>query len=72
MVKIQPILCKSCGYCIKFCPKNVLAMGAERNKRGFFYPVMSDESSCISCAICATVCPEGAIELPPKGDDDNG
>ncbi len=66
---INPLLCKSCVYCVKFCPKNVLEMGTERNKRGHFTPVVTDESKCTSCAICATMCPEGAIEVM-KGDDE--
>ena len=66
MVKINPYLCKNCGYCVKFCPKGILEIGHERNRRGFFYPHVTDEEKCISCAICASMCPEGAIELPGK------
>ncbi|MCR5040704.1 MAG: ferredoxin family protein [Clostridia bacterium] len=72
MVEINPILCKSCGYCVRFCPKQVLSIGKTRNKRGFFYPELSDPDNCISCAVCATVCPEGAIELPGKGGENDG
>ena len=39
--------CKSCGYCVKFCPKEVLAIG----------------SACNGCAICGRMCPDGAIDV---------
>ena len=38
-------------------------MGKTRNRRGHFYPVMTDADKCITCAICALMCPEGAIEV---------
>lgn len=66
MTKINESLCKGCGYCVKFCPKKILELGNERNKRGFFYPLNISPDICTSCAICATVCPEGAIEVSEK------
>ncbi|MBQ7689082.1 MAG: 4Fe-4S binding protein [Clostridia bacterium] len=69
LVEINKRLCKDCGYCMHFCPKKILAESKERNSRGYFYPELTDPDACISCGICATVCPEGAIELPPKGED---
>jgi len=68
VVKINVSLCKDCRYCVKFCPKQILVTGSERNARGHFYPVMTDENKCISCAFCATMCPEGAIEVLKGGD----
>lgn len=69
MIDLNSFLCKGCGYCIKFCPKNTLEMGKDRNKKGHFYPVVQDENTCISCGICALMCPEGAIELAKKGEN---
>ncbi|MCM1364913.1 MAG: 4Fe-4S binding protein [Faecalibacterium sp.] len=66
MITLNPLYCKGCGYCIKFCPKHILEMGKERSVRGFFFPVVTDESACISCGICASMCPDAAIELPKK------
>lgn len=63
MITINPTLCKSCMYCVKFCPKQILAQGKTRTKAGFFIPELTDESKCISCAICAVSCPEGAITV---------
>lgn len=68
MVKLNVLLCKGCSFCVKYCPKNILELGAQRSQRGFFYPIVTDEEKCISCGICCTICPEGAIELPRKED----
>lgn len=62
-MKLNQDLCKGCSYCIKFCPKTLLVFGKERNRKGHFYPVHTDESLCNSCGICALMCPEGAIEI---------
>ncbi len=68
MINVEQRYCKNCGYCIRFCPKQILKFSDERNRRGRFDLTVSDPDKCISCAICATVCPEGAITLPGKGD----
>ena len=60
-------LCKSCGFCIKFCPKKALSLGETRNAKGHYYPVL-DEAGCIGCGTCALVCPEAAIDML-KGED---
>ena len=62
-VEIVAERCKSCGYCIKFCPKGVLAVGTKVNSKGYEYvePVHGDQ--CIGCAICARMCPDGAIDV---------
>ncbi len=63
MININSLMCKGCGYCVKFCPKHILELGKERSDKGYFYPVLQDEKACISCAICALMCPEAAIEV---------
>ena len=63
MVKVISERCKSCGYCIKFCPKHVLEMGKEVNSKGdeFVHPIHVEAG--IGCAICGRICPDGAIEV---------
>ncbi|MBQ7747270.1 MAG: 4Fe-4S dicluster domain-containing protein [Spirochaetia bacterium] len=55
--------CKGCGLCIGACPKKILEMSKETNKQGVHYPVCKDESQCIACTFCATMCPDIAIEI---------
>ncbi len=62
-IKIDFERCKECGYCIKFCPRGVLAKGKELNKKGYLPVAVVDDEKCIACATCAKVCPEAAIEV---------
>lgn len=62
-VTIRAESCKSCGYCVKFCPKGVLAVGHEVNSRAtpLWWP--HTQKNCIGCAICGRMCPDAAIEV---------
>lgn len=61
-VEIIAELCKACGYCIKFCPKQVLDYGKKVNSKGYEFVVpINDE--CIACCSCARMCPGGAINV---------
>ncbi|MBQ9249140.1 MAG: 4Fe-4S binding protein [Oscillospiraceae bacterium] len=55
--------CKSCGYCVKFCPRNVLAISSHVNAKGYEIAAPVNPEACISCCICAQMCPDGAIEV---------
>jgi len=63
VIKINKNLCKSCGYCVEFCPKKVLKTGTESNQKGYQYIYAADAGNCIDCGICAIMCPEAAISL---------
>lgn len=62
-VTIRTESCKSCGYCVKFCPKQVLEIGTGVNSKGYEYVVPVRPEDCIGCAICGRMCPDGAIEI---------
>ena len=62
-VEIRAESCKSCGYCVKFCPKNVLAIGEEVNSKGYLYVTTANPDDCIGCASCGVISPEAAIEV---------
>lgn len=61
-VEIVAELCKSCGYCIKFCPKKVLTFGKQVNSQGYEY-VEPINDECVGCCSCARMCPAGAINV---------
>lgn len=61
--------CKGCGYCIEFCPREVLTFSPEYNKKGYHPPVVKNDD-CLNCHYCELLCPEFAIysvedPLPP-------
>lgn len=62
-VKIRAESCKSCGYCVHFCPKGVLAVGTQVNSKGYPYVMVAHPEKCIGCAMCANMCPDAAIEV---------
>lgn len=62
-VEIRNESCKSCGYCVKFCPKGVLSIGKEVNMKGYQYVVAENMDRCIGCKMCASICPDAAIEV---------
>ena len=62
-VEIRAESCKSCGYCVKFCPRGVLAIGEDVNQKGYQYVVAAKPEECTGCATCGQVCPDAAIEV---------
>jgi 2-oxoisovalerate ferredoxin oxidoreductase delta subunit len=60
---INVIECKACGRCVIACPKELLNMSEDINKRGYHYAVYKG-SGCIGCGNCYYTCPEPlAIEV---------
>ena len=53
--------CKGCGFCVEYCPKDVLVMSERFNKKGYHPPVMKPNHECNNCGLCEVICPEFAI-----------
>ncbi|MDA8137719.1 MAG: 4Fe-4S binding protein [Desulfobacteraceae bacterium] len=53
--------CKGCGYCIEFCPKDILAFSIRFNKKGYHPPEVVGTEKCVNCHYCEIICPEFAI-----------
>ena len=62
-VTIRKESCKSCLYCIKACPRDVLAVGKEVNLKGYPYVYVEKPERCTGCCLCAQMCPDAAIEV---------
>jgi 2-oxoglutarate ferredoxin oxidoreductase subunit delta len=55
--------CKGCGLCIYHCPKNQIVISEEFNSKGYHPCLFRDTGECTGCKVCATMCPDVAIEV---------
>ena len=55
---------KGCNLCVVACPLDVLALTQkEVNNKGYHFAHEVVDDKCTGCASCATVCPDGCIEV---------
>lgn len=64
--------CKGCGFCVDFCPREVLKMSSELSPKGYNLAVVEDESKCLACGFCEVICPEFAIKVYTTTDNTEG
>lgn len=53
--------CKGCGFCVEYCPKDVLEMSQAFNRKGYHPPEVVHEGVCVNCNLCEMICPDFAI-----------
>lgn len=53
--------CKGCGFCVEYCPKDILELSTDFNTKGYHPPIVKDADSCVHCQLCEMLCPEFAI-----------
>ncbi len=61
VVFIEPERCKGCGFCVAFCPVDVLELSKTFNKKGYHPPRLKDPEGCNGCELCGLFCPDFAI-----------
>ena len=59
--------CKGCGFCIEFCPQDVLVLSSQTNTKGYHPPEIIPEAICVNCGLCALLCPDFAIYIEDGG-----
>ena len=62
--------CKGCGFCVEYCPNNVLELSEEFNIKGYHPPYVKHEEDCIYCQLCETICPEFSIFVTLKEEEE--
>ena len=63
-IRINKVMCKSCGLCIEACPKASIFISKKINEKSYF-PAEFDKKNneCTGCGLCAVMCPEAIIEV---------
>ena len=53
--------CKGCGFCVEYCPKDVLVMSVRFNRKGYHPPEVVKHGERVNCNLCEMICPDFAI-----------
>jgi len=66
---VQESVCKGCGFCIEFCPRDVLASAEHYNAKGYHPPEVVNPDGCTLCRFCELVCPDFAVWTQEKDEE---
>jgi 2-oxoglutarate ferredoxin oxidoreductase subunit delta len=71
-IHINKDRCKGCGFCVEYCPRDVLELSQDFNSKGYHPPYVKHEEDCCYCQLCETICPEFAIFVTIKKKEEKG
>ena len=69
IIHIENDRCKGCGFCVEYCPKDILELAQEFNSKGYHPPIVTDAEQCVHCQLCEMLCPEFAIFCTLKEEE---
>jgi 2-oxoglutarate ferredoxin oxidoreductase subunit delta len=58
--------CKGCGFCVEFCPNEVLVLAKRFNAKGYHPPEVVKPEACVACELCQLLCHDFAIFVTVK------
>ncbi len=62
-IHIDQKICKGCGLCIFYCPREVLKLSSESNAKGYNVVEVYQPENCVGCKLCEYSCPDFAITV---------
>ena len=72
-VRIYSELCKGvegCGICLSICRQELFKASSELNRKGYRPPEIAESELCTSCENCMIFCPDLAIAVAKKTEQD--
>ncbi len=69
-IHINKDQCKGCGFCVEYCPRDVLELSEDFNAKGYHPPSIKAEDACIYCQLCEAICPEFSIFVTLKEEEE--